>query len=153
MNALLLVGALLCPTAVPKLVALPEGCPAPLSGVLYTPEYHKGVVDAFKGNKAELDLLRTKVPELRLVLQEAKGALVAARNDLDALSAENKRLDQVARSLGTRPDNRWSWAAIGAGGAVLGALVPLFTNTQEPQALGLVVLGGAVGVLVGWLAD
>jgi hypothetical protein len=148
MTAFLLL-ALLCPTTIPKLASLPEGCPAPISGVLYTPEYHKDVVDVFKQNKAELDLLRTKVPELRLVLADARTALVAAQNDLEALSASNRALQQ----LESRPDNRWSWAAVGAGGAALGALVPLFVDTREPQALGFVVLGGALGVLVGWISD
>lgn len=162
MNALLLA-LLLCPTSVPKLVQLDEGCPAPITGVLYTPQYHKDTVDNFKKNKAELGVYRLRVPQLleqhqkaleRIgkSLARAEAKLEDAEDDSAELMRQNAKL---SRRVDDAPSNRWSWAGLGAGGAIAGYLVPLVPGVRltEIQEAAVVLVGAGIGVFVAWLYD
>lgn len=151
----LLLSLLLCPSVLVdgKLVQLPEGCPAPITGALYSLEYHKQVVDRIRGDKAEL-VLRSKL------LEDAREALVASTVELKRSKEGREECEATAQSQGRliatldeRPENRWTWAGVGAAGAAVGSVVCLFLPTTDAQDVGCVVLGGALGAFAGWLAD
>jgi len=155
MWGLLFSGLLLCPTALVqgKLVKLPKDCPAPVEGALYSVEYHKAVVDQVKADKAELALRSTLLADAREALNGSTSALARAKEGRKECEANAQTQERLLATLADRPESRWTWAGVGAGGAVLGAVVCLFIPTTDAQEVGCVVLGGALGVLTGWLAD
>lgn len=151
----LMLSLFLCPTVLVdgKLVRLPEGCPAPVTGALYSLEYHKRVVDRVRGDEAELALRSSLLEDAREALAASTTELKRAKEGREECEATVQSQGRLITSLDDRPENRWTWAGVGAAGAVVGSVVCLFLPTTDAQDVGCTVLGGALGAFVGWLAD
>ena len=115
---LLLVLGLACPSVgqLMEVYELPEGCPAPVTGWLYTPK-------AFKDNAKELKGLEVLVKEARrerdaahrmlettvVHLHDARKALGAAEKTIEKQAQEIEACDEPSRAV---------WFLAGAGSVV-----------------------------------
>lgn len=146
-----LVAPLPCPTLAvwtDDTLALPEGCPAPKAGRLYTLEAHAAV----SAELAQLDsLLEQKDRQLEQARAERDAAHAAAAAELQKAAAEVAELTREVDAL-SDPPRRSVWLAIGG---VLGAGAVVVSDRagldgMTSAGIGLGVLAGA-GLLAAWL--
>ena len=146
-----LVAPLPCPTVADwtdDTLALPEGCPPPRAGRLYTLQAHAEVA-------AELAQLDSLLEDRDRQLSETRAERDAARKQAAAdLAAAATRIDGLAAEVASLsdPPRRTVWLALGgllgAGTIVVSDRAGLDGLTSA--GLGLGVLAGA-GLLAAWL--
>lgn len=99
--------------------AVPAGCPVPIAGALYT-------LDAHRANAAEIAGLEQLVVEKSKRLDATRSAHDATRRwCAGRLRSAGEQLEAVSADLEAvaDPPSRLVWAGIGAGGAVVAAIL------------------------------
>lgn len=146
-----LVTPLDCPTVADwtdDTLALPEGCPAPRAGRLYTLQAHADVA----AELAQLDsLLEDRDRQIEAARAERDAARIQAAADLAAAATKIDGLAAEVAAL-SDPPRRSVWLAFGAllGGGAIVVSDRAGLDGMTSAGIGLGVLAGA-GLLSAWL--